>query len=119
MVNDFDLDGYHGSDHFYRHPLIPSVLITEGAAHLMEHGAAWLVDLVASWQLDDKVDAEDFQVWTLRRFKDRAVVKCSDGNYNTVATQRIEYTDFPRPRFSLWAVRNNIGGVTVMLPSEY
>ena len=51
-----------------------------------------------------------------------AYVQCEDGNGKILVTQKIEYTDFPLGRsetFKMFAERNELGGVTVMLPSEH
>lgn len=117
------LANFCGSDSFtHWSPLFRRDVLTQGALHLGEEaGAYWLVDAVASWQTDKKVHAQEFQVWTLRQQPDQSwTLLCEDGNYNVVAKQEIEFSDFPLPEgITLWAIRNELGGVTIMLPSEY
>jgi hypothetical protein len=36
-----------------------------------------------------------------------------------LARQSIEYSDFPLNGIEIWAIRNELGGLTLMLPSEY
>lgn len=112
------LAGFFGGS-VYRHPLFTRCAISEGGAYLCERGCAWLLDVILSWQGSTKVVGEDFQCWKLRVFKGAAVIKATDGNGRALTSQRIEATDFPLERLTLWAVRNELGGVTVLLPSEY
>ena len=44
----------------------------------------------------------------------RYLLSCEDGNYETVFTKAIEYTDFPLPKIALWFSDN-----VILLPSEY
>ncbi|MGH9344115.1 MAG: DUF6876 family protein [Terriglobia bacterium] len=63
---------------------------------------------------------EDFQVWKLSVGEDRtAILSTHDGNDTVLNTEKLTYTDFPLPEITLWAVRNELGGFTIMLPSEY
>ena len=113
-----DLNGFTGGA-VYRHPLFIKCAISEGGAYLCERGCAWLLDVILSWQGSPRVTAEDFQVWKIRAFRSSAIVSATDGNGGSLVSQRIASTDFPVERLTLWAVRNELGGVTVMLPNEY
>jgi hypothetical protein len=78
-----DLRQFTGTETWYRHPLNPSVLYTDGVQYLAYHGSAyWLVDTIAIAQLYVKVLAEEeFQVWTLKVNPDfTALLICDDGN---------------------------------------
>jgi hypothetical protein len=99
----------------YRH-WTNRLIYTPGVKHLAERaGAYWLIDLVASWQLYRKVAAEEFQVWKLAVRADKtATATATDGNRGKLATQRIEFTDFPLQDISIWLVQG-----TLMLPGEY
>lgn len=117
-----DLSGFTGSGEFTRfNGLTPRTLATEGATFLAEKvGAFWLLDEIALGQRG-KVAAQEFQVWELIVDKDtnKARLIVEDGNDNVVRSKRIPFTDFPAPGIKLWAARNELGGVTIMLPSEY
>lgn len=116
-----DLSGFHGSETFTRfNAFNRTALATEGAIHLAEQvGAYWLLDEIALAQTHPKIRGEEFQVWKLTVKDAKGTLAVEDGNDNVVRTKRIPYTDFPEPGFTLWAARNELGGVTVMLPSEY
>lgn len=95
-------------------------LLTEGTLYLAEAAACyWLMDSIASYQGEAWALREDFQVWELRKRGASWMLSATDGNGSTVAGQEIEYSDFPLDYVKLFAVRNHIGGVTIMLPSEY
>ncbi len=112
-----DLDGFTGTEHWYRHPLAPGVLYTDGARYVAEQGGAyWLLDSIAIAQkFSAAVAAEGFQLWKLTVEDDRtALLVCEDGNGRRVYAQAIDYTDFPLPQIKLYFT----GGV-ILLPSEY
>ena len=119
-------------------------LLTEGAQYLAEKGQCyWLMDAIASHQINSKVSSEPFQAWTLKVGLERrptpaekrriekgvpadlsrpnfAVLTCTDGNEKLLARQEIPYTDFPLPSITLYAALDeSLGGLVVMLPSEY
>ena len=111
-----DLNQFTGSENWYRHALNRSVLYTDGAQHVAEHGGAyWLLDIIALCQRHEKsVAAEEFQSWKLVVRPDRtATLTCEDGNYNVVYAQQLEFTDFPLDEVTLW-FENNV----IYLPSE-
>src|SRR5438128_1345722 len=112
-----DLAGFTGSLEFYRHPLNPRVVYSEGARHVAQAGGAyWLLDEIAIIQpYDRRIAAEEFQVWKLVVRPDRtATLTCEDGNYNVVFTRQIEFTDFPLDEITLWFAND-----TIYLPSEH
>jgi hypothetical protein len=112
------LNQFTGSDSWYRHPLVRTILYTEGADYLAEHaGAYWLLDEIAFAQHGEKtVAAQEFQVWTLTVDPARRSgrLACADGNDRIVFEKVIDYTDFPLPEISLWFTNN-----TIYLPSEH
>lgn len=119
-IDPNSLDYFTGSENFYRHGLVPSILLTEGAMYLNQRGAGWLMDLIVSWQFDKHVNAELFQVWDLitNLSAHTATAICTDGNGNELTRQYIEYTDFPMPKIRLYFI-NDIDHQTILLPSEY
>jgi len=116
-LTESDLQQFTGSEHWYRHGLVPSVLFTDGAKHVADAaGAYWLLDEIALAQRIVKaVAAEEFQVWKLAVEADSsALLSCEDGNGNEVFRKDIEFTDFPLKGVTLWCTGN-----TILLPSEY
>jgi len=112
-----DLAQFTGSEQWFRHALVRSVLFTDGAKHVADAGGAyWLLDEIALAQRYKKrVAAEEFQHWTLKVKDDNtALLTCDDGNGNVVYTKRIPFTDFPLPEISFYFCNN-----TILLPSEY
>ena len=118
-IND-TLQNFSGSEQFHRwSPLYRKHLLTEGTNWLADEvGAFWLMDLIASHQ--HEIKDQDFQVWKMTKDKqgDGALVVADDGNGNEIATQKLEFTDFPLEEITLWAERNEFGGFTIMLPGE-
>ena len=112
-----DLAQFTGTEQWYRHSINRSILYTEGAQHVAEHGGAyWLLDEIALIQPYDKnVAAEEFQVWTLKVRPDQtATLTCDDGNDTVVFSKEIQYTDFPLETIKLYFANN-----VIHLPSEY
>ena len=116
-LSEADLRQFTGSENWYRHGLNRAVLYTDGAKYVADEGEAyWLLDEIALAQRGQKaVSAQEFQVWTLTVKADRsASLTCEDGNDNTVFEKRIELTDFPAERITLWFENG-----TIYLPSEH
>ena len=112
-----DLAQFTGSEHWYRHALVRSVLFTDGVKHVADAGGAyWLLDEIAFAQrYEPTVIGEAFQCWKLTVNHDQtAVLNCGDGNGRVVFSKRIEYTDFPLPEITLYFTNN-----TILLPTEY
>jgi hypothetical protein len=116
-LNKSDLAQFTGSEQRYRHGINRKVLFTDGAKFVADQaGAHWLLDEIAIIQPhDQRVAAEEFQVWKLAVNPDHtATLTCEDGNDRVVYTKQIEYTDFPPEGITLWFTNN-----TILLPSEY
>lgn len=115
-LNTSDLAYFTGTEQLYRHGLVRHILYTDGVQHVAEAGEAyWLVDKIACNQLEAKIAAQEFQLWTLTVAVDlTAVLTCTDGNGNTIAEEKIGYTDFPLPEMKFYVTNN-----TILLPSEY
>jgi hypothetical protein len=112
-----DLAQFTGTEQWYRHSVNRTILYSEGAQHVAEHGEAyWLLDEIALIQPYDKsVAAEEFQVWRLNVRPDKtASLTCDDGNKNVVFSKEIQYTDFPLESITLYFANN-----VIHLPSEY
>lgn len=110
-----DLAEFTGAQHYYRHGLMRDIKFTDGVAYLAENaGAHWLVDKVATLQLEAVVRAEEFQVWNLAVTGSKAELTCDDGDGNIVHREEITFTDFPEPGVKLY-----FGNGVILLPSEY
>jgi hypothetical protein len=112
-----DLRNFTGSEHWYRHGLVRTILFTDGAKYVADEGGAyWLLDETALAQRYEKsVMAERFQVWTLKVNADRtATLSCGGDNNNAVFTKEISFTDFPADEITLCFANN-----TIYLPSEH
>jgi hypothetical protein len=107
-----------GTENYWRvFPGNDNFLLTDGVQLMAELcGAFWLVTAVFSWQCEEKVRKEPFQVWTLRLEKENgAILTCEDGNGRELARQKIEFTDFPLPE----GVTLYLDGGVLLLPSKY
>ena len=107
------LKQFTGSEYWYRHGLVRSILFTDGAKYVADTaGAYWLLDEIALAQRFVKpVAAEKFQVWKLEVNPDStATLVCEGGNGNVVFTKAIAFTDFPPDGIALWFANNTIWG---------
>ena len=108
-----------------------SFYYTEGVLDLANAaGAHWLIDAIFSWQIDRHVRSEEFQVWTLKAAINRPrhyLLICEDGGKDghesqRLATQEIEYSDFPLDHVELYVELGSVDGKhsaqILMLPSE-
>lgn len=118
------LQYFNGSEDFHRH-WMPNHYYTDGVQYLAENaGAFWLIDAIVSHQHSPKVRREEFQVWTLKVENRKAVLVCEDGREDSkpLATQKIEYTDFPLEEIKLYFEVGSLDGEhlckILMLPSE-
>jgi hypothetical protein len=110
---------FTGSENWYRHSLNRRLLYTDGVKYVADTaGAYWLIDIIASVQHLPRVAKEEHQTWTLTVDGSKGVVVATDGNRRKLYTQKIEYTDFPLPELTLYAVGNSTER-TVLLQSEY
>jgi len=111
-----ELRYFTGSEQFFRNPLFPGFVYTEGVQYLAEKAQAyWLIDYVLSNQYEPQIKAQPFQVWEITvKEDDSATIRVEDGNKNKVKQFELNYTDFPLKEFSLWLVDK-----TLLLPSEY
>lgn len=112
-----DLRQFTGTEHWYRHPLVRSVLYTDGAQYVAEKGGAyWLLDEIAFAQKGNRrVAAEEFQLWKLEVRPDQtARLTCENGNGTVVFKKSLDYTDFPLDEITLYCVNS-----VIHLPSEY
>ena len=111
-----DLRQFTGTEHWYRHGLVPSILFTDGAKYVADTaGAYWLLDEIALAQrFEPSVRAEEFQLWRLTVEDTTGTLSCEDGDGRTVFTKAIPFTDFPGEGVTLYCCNN-----VIHLPSEY
>ncbi len=66
--------------------------------------AHWLLDLIALAQRYEKrISSQSFQVGSLAIQPDRsATITVEDGNYKTLWTHKIAFSDFPAAGITLW-----------------
>ena len=109
-----ELMQFSGTINYYKNPF--GIKYTDGIKYLAESCQSyWLIDAVASWQLDKKVKKQDFQVFKLNVNSDKsAILTIEDGNYKIVANQEIEFTDFPLDEIEMWFANK-----VLYLPSEH
>jgi hypothetical protein len=126
------LPQFTGASKWYKwNSLFPRDLLTDGSVYVAEACEAfWLMDVIASHQLNPRLNGEDFQVWYLvkrilldahgKRRRDYWDLTCTDGNDKSpdLVCQEFEYSDFPLNEIKLYAGRNELGGITICLPSE-
>lgn len=107
---------FTGTTEYHRH--WSGMRCTDGVKFLVETAKAyWLLDLIASWQLEALRDAwlQEFQLWELFVRADRtATAVCSRDSEDVAFRQEIEFTDFP-----LEYVKVYVEGGVVLLPSEH
>ena len=116
------LAGFFGTCNYYEHKVTDDIklLLTDGCNWIREAAEArWLFNEILFNQPRPEVKDLPFQVWVLWKDEDREdrlwVLRCEDGNDNTVLVQMLmEAVDFPIDEIKIWVV----GGVA-MLPSEY
>jgi hypothetical protein len=109
------LNRFTGSDESFRHNLMRKISYSQGVQYLAEVGNAyWLVDKVATLQLEPKIRRAEFQVWKLKVDGSTAMLSVEDGNDAVIYSENITFTDFPLDHVTLWFANNMI-----YLPSEH
>jgi hypothetical protein len=115
-----EISQFSGNENYYR--IMPNVLMTDGAKFVADNGCGyWLITDVAA-HCAELTEKETFIVATLHVTRtatsSHAILKLDDGNDNILATQFIEYTDFPLDEIILYACYNADMWV-IMIPREY
>jgi len=107
---------FTGSEQVFYNPMFPKFRYTEGVKYLaQEANCYWLLDYVFSNQTIKAISEQPFQVWKLKVAENRtATIIVEDGNYYTVKSFKLDYTDFPMDEIDLWFMER-----TLILPSEY
>jgi hypothetical protein len=115
---------FNGTEQWFRHSLMRNVLYTEGVQYLAEQAEAyWLIDKIASMQLEPMIAAEPFQAWKLALTSDnKAVLTCTDGGKlgdepELLHKEHITFTDFPLDEIELWVEKGE--HIVILLPGEH
>ena len=114
-----ELSNFHGSENFYKDFL--GVILTDGVKKLCEMcGCYWVITDMAVILMSRFLNKEDFVVVKIRVNEDKSCkIILEDGNNHKLYEQKYPSTDFPLKEFDVWAVFNEVGTYTYMLPSEY
>jgi hypothetical protein len=116
MLTKGSLDQFTGLDRLYRHRLVRTITYTEGVKQVAEETKAyWLVDYIASMQLEYKIATRTFQLWTLMvDDHHQALITCKVSNGRSIYNDEFLNTDFPLPEITFWIMEN-----VLLMPSEY
>jgi hypothetical protein len=104
------------------------VLYTAGVKHIADtaaggNGAYWLITAIGSFQGRGypQVQAEEFQLWTLRVHPDRSATLTMqpDSDKPAVITQTIPWTDFDEEVCELYVLRTPGQKPLICQPCEY
>lgn len=123
MLTESDLHHFTGTGQYHRHGLMRSIVFTDGVKHVGDAGGAyWLIDKIATLQMNPKIAAEPFQVWRLIVTGSKATLTCDDGDRIGVGdskaivfhSEEIGFTDFPLEKIEMW-----VEGNVILLPSEH
>jgi hypothetical protein len=117
-----ELGYFTGTENYYKYPLLPRFTYTDGVQYVAQKANAyWLLDVIFSHVMSvyaSKAIPNDQKRLLCCKLavgqNNHAVFQIDDGNGNILATQEIEYTDFPAQLVTIW-VQNGVA----MLPSEY
>jgi hypothetical protein len=125
-----DLNQFTGTEMYFRH-WTGRLLYTDGIKHLADRGGAhWLIDAIASYQMDRRVTDNPMlcatQFWKLTVVDGRGTLTCvEDSGRPPVIVQEIEFTDFPLDEVEVWVERGGVPtdqgwlvALVAMLPNE-
>lgn len=112
-----DLTNFYGTEKWYRHVLVRSMVYTDGVQYFAENagsGAYWFLDIVAT-EIYPLKPQHPFMVVKLLSEDNVPTIIAEDGNDNVVYKRDdIEYTDCPEGVWEFFLTDN-----VFLLPSEY
>jgi hypothetical protein len=116
-----DLSHFTGTENYYRHGIVGSVVYTDGVKHFANTaGAHWFLDILATEVSLLIFNGEDFVSVKMDVTDGKAVIWADDGNGKALWNKRIGFTDCPNGE---WRFYMAPGGpentIVIMLPSEY
>ncbi len=118
MLDRVDIENtlrqFYGTSQWYQH-WAKYFTYTDGVKFVAESCEAhWLVDAIASYQCEKRVNREPFQVWELIVSNGFATLTMkSDSGKPDIVYQEIEYTNFPLEKMEMW-LENQV----LYLPTE-
>jgi hypothetical protein len=114
----FEPAGFYGTTAYWRPTLSKRFLATDGAIFVFrELKCFWVADIISSYiNIYDEHESWFFVVDVLVGHS-KATVVITDGNYNVVVEQKIEFTDLKKNLRFFVAEQDN--DYVCMLPSEY
>ena len=118
---EHELTQFIGTTCYHRFGSMLGSLMTDGAYFLAEHAQCyWLFDALDSHLVGKAQREEYFAVSTLTVDTEErdGVLLITDGNGNTFARQKLEYTDFPLREIKLYSSFDGVRWIH-MLTSEY
>jgi len=105
-----------GTEAYHRLTLFP-LNCTDGIVEIAEKcGAYWLCDVIASYQVEEKIKKVPFQVWnfTVHENNTADIFMNEDIGKPHLVKQHIKYTDFPVGTWKFYLIDN-----VLMVPNEY
>ncbi len=117
LLSEEYLRQFTGTEVWHRHPFFRRYYHTDGVQHVAEQGGAyWLIDKIFAAQYENiNLPEQEFQVWILELLETGgAKLTCHDGDYNWQHDEKINFTDFPMKKITLYFTGN-----VLLLPSEY
>ena len=119
IMLDINLDSFTGTEAYHRWTPLSRSVLTDGTKYVADKlQAYWLFDAIASHIDFGELPDLDMYFSTFKVKDKTGTLSIEDGNGGVVATQSIEYTDFPLPEIKIWSQTNGSFFVH-MLPSEY
>lgn len=109
--------GRNGANEYFRHPLVPSFLYTDGVKDCAEAGCYWLLDILAT---ELKVPVGEMAVVTVRVKGSTANIRAElyDDQNPPALSKQVPFTDMPEGVWFFYI--NNDGQRRIcILPSEY
>ena len=117
-----ELPYFTGTEHYYRY-MGSRYTYTDGVKFVADNAEAyWLLDVVFTHCMaiarNKNIPEDQKRLYVCNLLvndaMNTALFTVSDGNYNDLARQEIEYTDFPAKTVTIW-----VQNMVAMLPSEY
>lgn len=108
-----------GTENYYVH-FTKSFVFTDGVKAMAEQCKAyWLIDVIASHQINKDIKSKLFQIWTISSIQGKATIEMRpDSDQPVLVRQQIPFTDLPEGRLSMYYIDDGSNKV-LLLPSEY
>lgn len=115
---------FYGTQEYHRWSILFRAVMTDGAKYLADHAECyWLMDMIASHAMKQTKENRRFLVAKIKKGEgNSATFTLEDGNYNVLAKQEIEYTDFCLDEYELFVQSTydaNGEYLVIMLKNEY